>query len=203
MSINVNDLISYSRDLLEEENPNYWTNVMLFRFTNLALTWSYMQLAKANEFYGLTKTTITILAEALNVDLPDGCIYVSDYHDPRLEIDFRPFISNDNKLILERDYYIANDQFTVHTTDTADRVVTVHVKNLPALITSVTGTISIARYWFPLLVELILFYAKRRDENLQPEQDPIIKSMMREVRRTINTMSGSVRNYEVRYDIVS
>ena len=128
---------------------------------------------------------------------------MSDYHDAQLSIDFRPFISTDNKLILERDYYIANDQFTVHTTDTADRVVTIFVKNLPALITSQTGTISLSRYWFVLLVELILFYAKRKDDNLQPEQDPIIKSMMREVRRTINTISGSVRNYEVRYDIVS
>lgn len=202
MSINVNDLITYTRDFLESEDPNgYWTDPMLVRFLNMALDWSYMKLSKANEFFGLTKTTVTVTAGTTSVDLPDGCIYVSDYKDAELSIDFRPYVSEDARFVLERDYYIANDQFNFHTTDTVNRVVTLWVKNLPARITSPTGTISLGRYWFNLLSELMIFYAKRRDENVSPETDHVINSMFKEVRRTINTMSGSVRTFQIRYDL--
>lgn len=201
MSLDIDDLISTSRNLLEEEQPSYWTNPMMIQYVNLALEWAYMDCAMINEFFGITKTTITVTAGTLAKDLPDGTIFVSDYHDDCLVIDFRPYISESSRLILERDYYIANDQFNFHTTDTADRVVVLYVKKLPTAVTDPTGQIALGRYWRGLMIELIVFFARRRDENIQPENNMMINAMRKQVKKTINRISGSLRNYQVRWDL--
>ena len=175
---------------------------MMLRYLNLSIEKAVQDIYPSNEYYALHQATLTVEAGESMAELPDGCIFVSDYRDPYLSVDLRPRIDNVGHLTLEEHYYIEGDYLVLTSPVANETTITVYVKVLPPTILMLTADIELPRFWRGLIMELVLFYARRRDENVQPEQVPLIVDLTRTVRKTINRQSGSARNFQVRYNII-
>lgn len=203
--INIAELITNARGILDEEYPSFFQPYHLLQGINYAQEYAYLFVADATEYFGLKRGTITITQTNVNngdttYPLPSRTFYISDYYDEYREEDLRPKLGN-TTLRLFLDYSTDGSNIVLKQAPTTPTTLTFHYKSLPPRINEQTGTIDLPDFFFNALLELTVFHCMRRDENIRPEQDGLIKSTLLQLRQTIINLHGKPRTWRVYWNV--
>lgn len=196
MAIRVNDIISFVRTMLaEDEGERFWKTPQLLPIINSAVRFLFLETYWIREELFLKKGTITTASGQTSYPLPEGCIYVSDLErkDPEREtVDFRPLFGS-KRLIRGVDYWIDGVNFVLKDDPKKTETITFYYKALPAKVTSPSETLDsiIPDIYFDAICEYVLIYATRRDEN--PDMANMLAQHLRTLRQTLGDMMGHVR----------
>lgn len=173
--------------LLDDEHKQYWEEPDKRRYANIALRTCYLWVARANEFLFLEKGSITVDQTAVDDEtliftLPARTFYVSHFlsksHPSDSQgFDFRPIwipgTGDSSSLRVEKDYLIGLPSIIFSGPFSATGTIDLWTKRLPARVTQNTGTILVPEVMFDFLLEMMLFYAHRKDE-IPEEQNNLV-----------------------------
>lgn len=182
MAISISDLLGEVESLLDDEHKQYWEEADKRRYINVALRTCFLWVARANEFLFLEKDSIAVDATAVTngtliFTLPDRTFYVSHYLSKRFfsetcRFNFMPRWVPDSGdpvwLSLDVDYLIGLPRLIIPTAYTVTGDIELWVKKMPARVKTNTGTIDVPDVMYDFIMEMVLFYAYRKDGN--PEQ---------------------------------
>jgi len=212
MSIQTADLTSEMEGLLDDERKDFWEPSDYRKHINQALRTCYGWVARANEFLFLELGTITIDSNAVTngtliFTLPERAMYVSHFCNQKSSsstkgFDFRPLwkpASGDNStLILFTDYMIGLPNIVFNTAFTTTGDVDLWHKKFPARVTENDATIAVPEVMFDFLLEMAMFYAKRKDEN--PEEETNLVFHRDQVLDMLKTQDGYPEELKVDWD---
>lgn len=207
MSIKINELMNEFRTLIVDEPPKHWKDHHLRNHLNQGLRFAWGWLSRATETIFLEKQTITITQA--NVDAKDtiypleaNSIFVSNYCNKDYEqsskgFDFRPKLitsSDESVLIYKMDYLVPLPNIMLSQAPTETGSIELWAKKFPTRITKDTQILAYPEVMFDPILELAIFYAKRRDEN--PEDDNFIVQQLDQTLDLMRTTGGYPSGFE-------
>lgn len=182
MPINVSDLVSEMEGILDDEHKQFWTPNDYRRHINQALRLSFGWIYSANEALFLEPETITVssgavTAETILFTLPLRTVFVSHYTNTRYQedlrhFDFRPrFEGGNESCVLSplKDYLVGLPNLVMSKAFTSPGTIHLWVKKFPNRILDNTGSIPVPEFFFDLILEVALHYARRKDTNPEKE----------------------------------
>lgn len=215
MSIQVSEVIRTVLGLNIDPNQKLFNTPYLILAFNAAAEHAFTELHNISEWQWLQKGTITIDSAAVTAKtrsyaLPDRTMYVSNWardRDARItDRDFRPVFNNglDDTYLLELvDYSVSLPNFVLHYDPEETGTITFWYKALPARITNEDQTFTgFPDFFFNYFVEYMTWYCMRRNEDVDPRQDPIIAREIFKLRGILNNAGGKPDGFVPNWDNV-
>lgn len=183
MSIKISDLLSEMEGLLDDEHKQYWEANDYRRHINQAVRLAFGWLYTANEAIFLEPATITVDATAVSTEqitfpLPARTLFVSHYDNQKYEgarggFDFKPIFlgsaGDSCKLKPLEDYLVGLPNLIMSRAFQSEGTIALWVKKFPERVVDNTGEIALPEFFFDLLLEIGLHYARRKDRNPEKE----------------------------------